>query len=346
MAINYTAGEYVVPNETYYQSLIQAASTPNDYSRIQALGYLRNKPAEVSSSGNLSDGTAYIKVVPVDTKSAAYNNGNGLTVYFGSDAALNSSFEISTAFTKDEVIRCYNNSGSTIASGKLVYQSGFNATEQEPEISLADASANSTSIVLGITQESIANGASGSVLIVGAFETDTSSYTRNQRLYLSNTAGDLSTSPGDVAVVVGVVTSAATEGAIRIGGLPSAVGLPQIKVAETTLSDVSSSATATSLIPAGAVLLGVTARVTTAVTTSGSTNTFSIGTAGDADAFGANIAGTSGTTTSFSDATVNPTTLWSASATNVVLDAAGAETFTAGAVKLKAFYFTSVAPDA
>lgn len=102
--------------------------------------------------------------------------------------------------------------------------------------------------------------------------------------------------------------------------------------------------TTTGLIPAGAVVLGHSLRVTTAVTTSSATNTFDSGDSGDADRYGAAIAGAGGTTADESDYTADPAGTWSASGREIILDAAGAETFTAGAVRVTVFYLLTTAP--
>lgn len=103
--------------------------------------------------------------------------------------------------------------------------------------------------------------------------------------------------------------------------------------------------TTTDLVPAGCRIIYVVGRVTTAVTTSSATNTFSITFEGDGDAdrLGAAIAGALGTTFDEASATADPMS-WSNAAQDVVLDAAGAETFTAGAVRITAFYLDPSPP--
>lgn len=90
------------------------------------------------------------------------------------------------------------------------------------------------------------------------------------------------------------------------------------------------------LIPAGASVLAVSARVTTAVTTSGGTDTWSLGDS-DPDRYGS-VAGALGTTLTAADYTADPAGVWSSTARELVLDAAGAETFTAGAVRVVVHY--------
>lgn len=94
----------------------------------------------------------------------------------------------------NEALLCYNGTGSTIAKGSVVYTSG--AQGQRPSIALAQANAESTSSkILGLAAESIANGAEGFVITFGIIQgVNTSSYTAGQALWLSETtAGSITT---------------------------------------------------------------------------------------------------------------------------------------------------------
>jgi hypothetical protein len=107
-----------------------------------------------------------------------------------------------------------------------------------------------------------------------------------------------------------------------------------ISSARVTLSALSgASATATALIPDGAVVVGVTARVTTEIT--GSTG-FLIGTAGDPDRWG-DITGTAVGTTSDNTNWTAGTVECFTSATDVVISEKTAA-FTAGAIEIAIHY--------
>lgn len=82
-----------------------------------------------------------------------------------------------------------NASGSTIPKGSVVYISGANGNN--PLISLADADTEATSSkTIGITAESIANGAQGKVVESGILTgINTGSATIGQSVWLSSTAG-------------------------------------------------------------------------------------------------------------------------------------------------------------
>jgi len=110
----------------------------------------------------------------------------------------------------------------------------------------------------------------------------------------------------------------------------------QLGQSTTLLSALSNATvTATNLIPANCILLGVTARVTTAIT--GAT-TFDIGDGTTANRFGNDIAIALNTT---AQNCIAPALI--TAATNVVLTANGSN-FTGGAVRLTAHYMTLVAP--
>jgi hypothetical protein len=110
----------------------------------------------------------------------------------------------------------------------------------------------------------------------------------------------------------------------------------QLGQSTTLLSALSgATVTATNLIPANCILLGVTARVTTAIT--GATS-FDIGDGTTANRFGDDIAIALNTT---ANNCIAPALI--TAATNVVLTANGSN-FTGGAVRLTAHFMTLVAP--
>lgn len=98
-------------------------------------------------------------------------------------------------------------------------------------------------------------------------------------------------------------------------------------------------ATATDLIPAGCLFLGLTTRVTTAIT--GATS-FDIGASQDSTIWGDSISVSAGTTTDISDFTSNGIYFYM-SAQSVVLTANGSS-FTGGAVRITVHYLSCSAP--
>lgn len=82
-----------------------------------------------------------------------------------------------------------NNTGVTIAKGSVVYVSSADGTNMN--VSLADADAEATSSkTIGLTESSIAQGATGYVVTEGLLAgLDTNSATAGQSVWLSSTAG-------------------------------------------------------------------------------------------------------------------------------------------------------------
>jgi hypothetical protein len=94
---------------------------------------------------------------------------------------------------RDSVFVGYNNSGSTIAASRIVYASG--ATADVPTIALAKADSLTTMPAIGVTIETIANGAYGRVMQVGLLEdVNTSAYSSGDVLYVSAATGGVPTS--------------------------------------------------------------------------------------------------------------------------------------------------------
>ena len=120
------------------------------------------------------------------------------------------------------LLRVYNNSGSTIVSGAVVYVSGSEGVENRPTIALGRADAQSTSEVIGLVSGDILNNAFGNVarsgLLVGE---DTSSFVAGNTLYLDeSTAGSFRVDPppeGNFGILIGfVIRVHATLGSVLI----------------------------------------------------------------------------------------------------------------------------------
>lgn len=118
-------------------------------------------------------------------------------------------------------------------------------------------------------------------------------------------------------------------------------GRIKVTAARQRLSSLSgATATATAIIPDGALVLGVVVRVSTAIT--GATS-FQVGDGSDADRWGAAIAIDVDTTSTPADFT-SGTVAIATSATNVVLTANGSN-FTAGTVDIVVWYIWLTAPE-
>lgn len=110
---------------------------------------------------------------------------------------------------QESVIHVWNDSGSTIAEGRVVRFTGRDATTDLLTIALADADLASTATVAGVvTSPSCTNNAKCVLTYFGRVrDVDTSAFTSGQRLFLSSTAGSLTaTKPLPPALVVPVAT--------------------------------------------------------------------------------------------------------------------------------------------
>lgn len=114
----------------------------------------------------------------------------------------------------------------------------------------------------------------------------------------------------------------------------------QIQTASALLSALSgATVVSTDLIPANALVFGVTARVTTLIT--GATS-FDIGDEATPDKWGKDVDVAATTTTTLANATIVTPTIYTV-AQDVILTARGGD-FTAGAVRVTVHYLTLVAP--
>lgn len=173
----------------------------------------------------------------------------------------------------------------------------------------------STSVFIGTASRPAASGQTNQVVIGGL-----------------NAIGD-----GSNTTVIGTASTTQSRifggNALTTGANGQSTQLGQSTTLITPLSGATQ--TAAALIPANSIVIGVTARVTTAIT--GATS-FDIGDGTTANIFGDDVAVAFNTT---SQNTIAPTRY--ATATNVVLTANGGN-FTAGAVRLTVHFLTLVAP--
>ncbi len=103
-------------------------------------------------------------------------------------------------------------------------------------------------------------------------------------------------------------------------------------------------ATATNLIPAGSMVIGVSTRVTTAVTGDAGFTGINIGDGSDPDRWGANVNPALDETTDLTDCTIISAPIYAA-ATSVVLTQVGGSTFNAGGVvRITVHYINLTAP--
>jgi hypothetical protein len=106
-------------------------------------------------------------------------------------------------------VKVINNTGSTIAIGSPVYVTSTSSGQIYPNVALAKADVQATSVVLGLTTQAITNGSIGYVTTVGIIQPcNTGTFTVGDVLYLSPySAGQLMNTvpPTGYAVRVGIV---------------------------------------------------------------------------------------------------------------------------------------------
>ena len=129
-----------------------------------------------------------------------------------------------------------------------------------------------------------------------------------------------------------------------IGANGQAVSMKMVSAAVD--SEAGTTLTATNLIPAGSMVVGVCIRVTTGFGETNGLTTLSIGDGSDVDRWGIGIAHTAGTTTGIADFTITGPVYYAA-ATSVVITGAGngGDEFDAtGQVRITVYYFSLTAP--
>jgi hypothetical protein len=125
------------------------------------------------------------------------------------------------------------------------------------------------------------------------------------------------------------------------GDNAQATNIKQASVVVTTTA--AATATATNLIPAGSMVVGVTCRNTSAIAGDALTG-YNVGDGTDADAWGANVSPNINETTDLTDCTVTAPAIYAA-ATSVVLTQVGGTTFTAGGtIRVTVHYINLTAP--
>jgi hypothetical protein len=232
MAINFSVNDYIRVVQDYVTLVLApAANSITMQGTVAALGYFQKSVAQVLEIGtvtvtenNLFSFTRpYIRLVPLEQSHVNYHGGLGVILYFDNDTQINDSLEYSTAYIDDILsTKALNNTGFSIPKFSTVYHTGFDVPTQLPTIALASAAVAASSSILGITEDAIGNGASGSVLIEGSVSgINTVGGVINGQLFLSNTPGQIAFVAGTVSSVIGRVESVGVLGSIAIRGVPA-----------------------------------------------------------------------------------------------------------------------------
>jgi hypothetical protein len=128
-----------------------------------------------------------------------------------------------------------------------------------------------------------------------------------------------------------------------LGANTQSTNIKQATAVVTTTA--AATATATNLIPVGCMVVGVTTRVTTAVTGDAGFTGINIGDGTDADMFGANVSPLINATTGLANSTITTPVINTSAAKSVVLTQVGGSTFVAGGVvRVTVHYIDLTAP--
>ena len=129
-------------------------------------------------------------------------------------------------------VNCTNNSGASIAIGTPVYQTGVSGNNIT--IAPADADDAAKMPAIGLTTSTIANGNEGTVIILGVVNgLDTSSFSAGDTVYVSTTAGALTTTAptGESGLIQNfgrVLKVNASSGSIAVMGAGRANAVPNL----------------------------------------------------------------------------------------------------------------------
>jgi hypothetical protein len=221
---NWNVGDWAIFNGSAWEKVdnTDAVTSVNGYTGTVVLGYtdVGAFPAtSTTGTGNVVLATGATQTNPTISN---YENFTPITaptysegrMWYDSTAKAvayyNDSTGIKVHVGQDIIVKVINNTGSTIANGSPVYITSTSSGLTYPNIALAKADVAATSAVIGLTNGSIANGATGYVTSQGGIDgVNTGSYTVGQVLYLSPySAGQLMNTipPTGITVQVGVVS--------------------------------------------------------------------------------------------------------------------------------------------
>ena len=164
-------------------------------------------------------------------------------------------------------VNCTNNSGSSIPIGTPVYQTGVSGNNIT--IAPADADDSSKMPAIGITTSTLADEAEGTIIVLGVVSgLDTSSFSAGDTVYVSTTAGELTTTPptGESGLIQNfgrVLKVNASSGSIAVMGAGRANAVPNLNDGNIFIGNSSNQAEARALVEAdisdlGTYLTGIT----------------------------------------------------------------------------------------
>ena len=163
-----------------------------------------------------------ISLTTTDSSELSYDSGTGVFSYVS---------PTTVADANSVTLEVRNTTGSTISKGAAVYISGHSGTKIL--IDLADSDASGKYPAIGLAAGAISNNSDGEVTVYGELAgIDTSSYSVGDVLYLSSTAGALTstrpTSSADAVQNIGKVARSDSNGIIIVSGSGRANDIPNL----------------------------------------------------------------------------------------------------------------------
>lgn len=217
---------------------------------------VRTQLSATSSTGisyTSSTGVFQLSSIPnasLTNSSITFEDARGVST----SVSLGDTYQISEAENVVELVR--NETGSTLAKGTPVAIVGYASGSSRPLVAPADANDATKMPCIGLIAEQITNNANGAVIAMGVSQGyDTSSFTIGQTVYISTTAGDLTTTPpsGESSQIqnIGKVTKVDSNGRILVLGPGRSNATPNLdngKIFIGNASNQSSTATLTTSI--------------------------------------------------------------------------------------------------
>ena len=166
-------------------------------------GALVQVPFYINTDGSIGFAAYVFPLTDGEANQALMTDGAG-TLFFGEPTATSA---------KREIVPFINKTGAPVTEGTIVYLKTTSSSGTYPEIVLATASTEvGSSKTIGAIYETTANDAVGYIVTSGEVDNlDTSMYAIGDRLWLSTTAGQVTTTAPTApnhAVFIGTVTRA------------------------------------------------------------------------------------------------------------------------------------------
>ena len=172
------------------------------------------------------------------------------------------------------LLRCFNNTGSTINKGQLVYLPGGNSGDQ-PYIDLADSSDIAKMPAFGVAKENIAPSASGEIVTIGVLTgLNLTGFTTGDTLYVNGVGAFQNTAPtgeADFIQSVGKVIKGGTGGAIEFTGAGRTNATPNLDDGNIFIGNATNQATTANLY--GEINTHLAAFGSNTITTTGNVET-------------------------------------------------------------------------